>query len=118
MTQLDSVLGPTTDWELVIEGRYYAAFQFILAGTAWRGVHHSDNHPHAEATKLLTQASAPQDIRTAWSAVESVRSGRVYGKQVDNGETERSRERIRQIKAWALLARPVPDPNSAGGTNP
>lgn len=115
--QAQAKLDPITDWELAIEGCYYAAFQFVLAGTAWRGVRHSDNHPHAEAMKLLTQASAPQELRAAWGALESVRSGRVYGKQADSGETERSRERIRQIKAWALLAQPVVDADPAGDAN-
>ena len=115
--QAQTKLSSTTDWELAIEGCYYAAFQFILAGTAWHGVRHSDSHPHAEAVKLLTQAGAPQELRTAWSALESARSGRVYGKQADGGETERSRERVRQIKAWALLARPVPDAGPSGGAS-
>ena len=104
--QAPALLAPATDWELAIEGCYYAAFQFILAGTSWRGVRHSDNHPHAEAVKLLTQTGAPSEVLTAWSALETVRAGRVYGKQSDNGETERSRERVKQIKDWALLGRP------------
>lgn len=104
--QAQAKLMPATDWELTIEGCYYAAFQFILAGTAWQGVRHSDNHPHAEAVKLLTQASAPPKVLTAWSVLETVRAGRVYGKQSDGGESERSRDRVQQIKAWALLARP------------
>ena len=67
--QAQAKLAPTTDWELAIEGCYYAAFQFILAGTEWRTVRHSDNHPHAEAVKLLTQAGAPceDDCRGAFS---------------------------------------------------
>ncbi|HEU4784552.1 MAG TPA: hypothetical protein VFS83_14520 [Ktedonobacterales bacterium] len=104
--QAQAKLAPATDWELAIEGCYYAAFQFILAGTSWRGVRHSDNHPHAEAVKLLTQAGAPSEALTAWSALETVRAGRVYGKQSDSGETERSRERVKQIKGWALLGHP------------
>lgn len=115
--QAQAKLSSTTDWELAIEGCFYAAFQFILAGTTWRGVRHSDSHPHAEAVKLLTQAGAPQELRTAWGAIESARSGRVYGKQSDGGETERSRKRVQQIKAWALLARPVPDADPSGGAS-
>jgi len=46
--QSQAKLIPEEDWELAIEGCYYAAFQFILAGREWRSVRHSDNHPHAE----------------------------------------------------------------------
>ena len=99
-------LEPVTDWELAIEGCYYAAFQYILAGSLWRGVSHSDSHPHAEAMKLLTQSKAPPEVLTAWSELETVRSGRVYGKQPDGGECERSRDRVRRIKVWALSAHP------------
>jgi hypothetical protein len=113
--QAQAKLSPATDWELAIEGCYYAAFQFILAGTAWRAVSHSDNHPHAEAVKLLTQAGAPQEVLTAWSALEAVRAGRVYGKQADSGETERSRERILQIKTWASSAHPTSETDTVGG---
>ena len=69
--QAQAKLAPATDWELAIEGCYYAAFQFILAGTSWRGVRHSDNHPHVEAVKLLTQASAPSEAY----CLECVRNG-------------------------------------------
>ena len=66
---------PEDDWELAIEGCYYAAFQFILAACGWRGVRHSDNHRHAEAAKLLAQASAPLEVSAAWRELETVRAG-------------------------------------------
>jgi hypothetical protein len=97
---------PEGDWELAIEGCYYAAFQFILAGCGWRGVGHSDNHPHAEAAKLLAQASAPLEVSAAWRELETVRAGRVDGKQPNGGECERSRVRVQGIKSWALAAQP------------
>jgi hypothetical protein len=106
-------LFPEEDWELAIEGCYYAAFQIVLAGCQWRGVRHSDNHSHAEARNLLTQASAPSEVSAAWNELEAVRAGRVYGKQPDSGECERSRIRVQVIKSWALAAQPAQPPQAS-----
>jgi hypothetical protein len=104
--QAQSRLIPEFDWELLIEGCYQASFQFILAGTEWRGTRHSDNHPHAEALGLLTRSSAPSEVLGAWSGPEKSRSGRVYGKQTDGVESVAARARMAVIRDWASAARP------------
>jgi hypothetical protein len=97
---------PATDWELIMEGCYLAAFQFSLAGTEWRGVRHSDNHPHAETLGLLTRAGAQPEVLAAWSGLETARSGRVYGKQPDGAQSGLARTRLQTIKDWALAGHP------------
>lgn len=104
--QAQTRLIPATDWELLIEGCYQASFQFILAGAEWCGVRHSDNHPHAEASGLLTRSSAPSEVLRAWTDLERSRSGRVYGKQTDGVESASARARMAVIKDWAIAARP------------
>jgi hypothetical protein len=88
-----------TDCELIIEGCYYAVFGFILAGAEWRGVRHSDNHPHAEALSLLTRAAAPAEALAAWSSLERSRAGRVYGKLVNCAKSSSSDRQVAPRKS-------------------
>jgi predicted nucleotidyltransferase len=61
-------LDPTQDWELIVEGCYMSAHNFVLAGSEWVGVSHSQSHMHKENVRLLKQAAAPAAVQDAWTS--------------------------------------------------
>ena len=99
-------LDSASNAELVVDGCYYAAHHFVLAGTEWRGVAHKQSHPHGKNPELLNDAGAPEAVSDAWDALERLRSGYVYGGRTAGTGGADARDALATIKTWVTAARP------------
>lgn len=99
-------LDPATDWESIVEGCYMAAHNFVLAGTEWLGISHSQNHMHKENVRLLRLANAPQPVREAWNSLDILRAGNVYGARTNGVASAEARTHLQTIRDWAASLHP------------
>ncbi len=102
-------LDPVEDSEVVIEGCYMAAHNYLLAGAGWRGFTHPQSHAHSENAGLLSrQVKAPPEIQKAWNRLDAMRPGSVYGSRSGGMEGAEARANLKIIKDWPEEARPRP----------
>ena len=99
-------LDAADDAELIVEGCYFSAHHLIVAGTEWRGVPHSQSHPHGQNLALLKHASAPMDVLNAWSTLERLRSGSVYGGKTSGTTSGDARRALAAIRGWTTAGKP------------
>lgn len=102
-------LDPIEDSEALVESCYMAAHHFLLAGAEWRGFAHAQSHAHKDNAGLLSrQAKAPQAVQDAWSLLDNMRPGSIYGARSGGAEGPEAQKALKTIKDWAEEARPHP----------
>jgi hypothetical protein len=106
LTEAQARLDAGRDWELIVEGCYMSAHNFVLAGTEWPGVAHSQGHMHKENVRLLKQAAAPSEVQDAWNQLEVLRAGNVYGARTNGTASSSARAHLQKLTQWATSVRP------------
>jgi len=105
MAATQAKLDPAIDWETIVETCYMSAHHYILAGTEWAGVSHLQNHLHSMNPTLLQQANAPTEVNAAWSKLEQLRAGNVYGAKTSGTASDDARASLQIIDQWVLQQR-------------
>ncbi len=100
-------LDPIEDSEALVESCYMAAHHFLLAGTEWRGFAHAQSHAHKDNAGLPgRQVKAPLEVQRAWSLLDNMRPGSIYGARSGGVEGPEARKALQTIKDWTEEAHP------------